>query len=172
MYKINDVIVYGKMGACEITDITTKRDANFKKNQLYYVLKPLNESCVIYIPVNTRVFMRPIISAADAERLIDMIPTVDAGAYENLDAKQLARKYEAAIESRDCEELLKLTMSIHAKKEATEKRGRSFGQIDRKYMKQAEDLLFSEIASAVGIPMEKVQDYIASRIEGGGRKSA
>lgn len=33
-------------------------------------------------------------------------------------------------------------------------------------MKRAEDLLFRELAAALGIPREEVPDYIARRVEG------
>ncbi|MDF2689745.1 MAG: hypothetical protein K0Q80_2711 [Microvirga sp.] len=165
MYKIKDVVMYGKMGACEITDITVPPDMKVARNQLYYVLKPLHENCVIYAPVDTKVFMRPAISAEEAERLIDTIPSLHPEAYREESTQDLVKHYETAIESHDCAELLRLTMAIYAKKQFIEQRGRIFGQIDKKYMKQAEDLLFGEFSFAIGIARDEVPDYIASRVE-------
>lgn len=165
MYKIKDVVMYGKMGACEITDIKVPEDMKVARNQLYYVLKPLHENCVIYTPVDTKVFMRPTITAEEAERLIALIPSLTAEDFSDDSAKDLVKRYEKAIETHDCEELLRLTMSIYAKKQFIEQHGRIFGQIDKKYMKQAEDLLFGEISFALGIARDEVPDYIAARVE-------
>lgn len=165
MYKINDHIIYGKMGVCKITDIATRNIAGFDKDQLYYVLQPVYESCVIYTPVNTKAFMRPIISAAEAERLIDMIPTIQAEAYYNDRMQQLKQHYEAAIEAYNCTDLIELTMSIYAKKKSIEEQNRKLGQIDERFMKQAEELLFGELSLALGIPKDEVQKYIASRVD-------
>jgi CarD family transcriptional regulator len=56
-------------------------------------------------------------------------------------------------------------MSIYTKKQIVEQQNRKFGQIDKKFMEQAEELLFSEFSIALGIPKDKVQEYIASRVE-------
>ncbi|MNY00180.1 CarD-like/TRCF domain protein [compost metagenome] len=172
MYKVDDIVIYGKMGACKITDITKPGDIGVAKGRLYYVLQSLQTSCIIYAPVNTAVFMRPILSAAEVNRLIDTIPGLEAEPYYNDHAQELAKHYESALESNNCEELFKLTMSIHAKKQAAEQLNRKIGQIDQKFMKLAEEILFSEISLAVGIPKEKAQEYIAARVEGVGRQSA
>lgn len=164
MYKINDLIIYGKTGTCKILDITTPKNS-FNKDQLYYVLQPLYEECVIYTPVNTKVFMRPIISAEEADRLINMIPTIQAEAYYSDRMQELKEHYEAAITAYNCAELIGLAMSIYAKKQIAEQQNRKIGQIDKNFMETAEELLFGEFSIALGIPKDKVQEYIASRVE-------
>lgn len=166
MYKIDDLIYYGNTGVCKIENITTLDSTGFQKDQLYYVMKPVYENCVIYAPVHTNVFMRPIISAEEAERLIDLIPTIQAEPYYNDRRQELKEHYEAAIEAHNCANLIELAMSIYAKKQSLEKQNRKFGQLDEKFMKQAEDLLFGEVSLALEIPKDKVREYIASRVEG------
>jgi len=165
MYKINDLIIYGKAGVCKITDISSPKDSSFDRSQLYYVLQPLYQDCVIYTPVNTNVFMRSIISAEEADRLIDMIPTLQAEAYYNDRIQGLAQHYEAVINAHNCADLIELVMSIYAKKQIFEQQRRKLGQIDEKFMKRAEALLFGELAMALGMPIDEVQKYIAARVE-------
>lgn len=172
MYKVNDIVIYGKMGACKVTDITVPKHLNISGHRLYYVLKPFNENCTIYTPVNTPVFMRPVISAEEADRLIDKIPSFPHEAIDEESTQDLVRHYESALESHDCEDLIKLTMAIHAKKQEAEGKGRKLGQIDQRFMKQAEAILFGEFALAFGIPQEQVPSYIASRVAGRDRKLA
>ena len=37
--------------------------------------------------------------------------------------------------------------------------------VDERYMKQAERLLYGELAAALDIPFDRVQPYIARRVE-------
>lgn len=42
---------------------------------------------------------------------------------------------------------------------------RRLGMVDERYMKQAERLLYGELAAALEIPFDQVQSYIACRVE-------
>lgn len=56
-------------------------------------------------------------------------------------------------------------MSIYAKKQCAEQQSLKLGQVDEKFMKRAEELLFGELSGSLGIPRDKVQEYIASRVD-------
>lgn len=160
MHKVGDLIIYGNTGVCRITEITQKM-----KNRLYYTLQPLYQGCVIYTPVdNTKVYMRPIISADEANQLIDMIPSLKAEPYYNNMQSQLDEHYGDVIKTHNCQDLIELTMSIYAKKQYAEQQKRKFGIIDEKYRKRAEELLFGELGAALNIPKEQVSEYIETRL--------
>ena len=55
--------------------------------------------------------------------------------------------------------------SIDMKKIDAMKHNRHLGQIDKKFMKRAEDLLFGEFAAALNISREEVQSYIQTRLQ-------
>ena len=165
MYEIGELIHYGSTGVCRVEDIKSRKFPGEKKGQLYYILKPLYQTCTISTPVdNKKVFMRPVISRDEAERLIDSIPTVKAEAYHSRVLRELAEHYEEAFASHSCEDLIQLTMSIYAKKQSMEQQKRKFGAVDERFMKRAEDLLFGELAAALDIPRDDVQDYIRQRV--------
>lgn len=166
MFKTNDFIIYGKMGVCKIINITVPDKVSTK--QLYYVLEQTEDNCIIYAPVDTKVPMRPIISADEANRLIDMIPDIKAKAYYNEKMMALTQHYKEAIEAFNCEDLIELIKSIYAKKQIAQQQNRKLGQIDGKFMKQAEELLYNEFSYALGIPKDTVPDYIAARVEKAG----
>jgi len=166
MYQVGDLILYGSTGVCKVADITTQELAGKDKKQLFYVLEPLYQNCTIFTPVNTtKIFMRPIISKGEAERLIDMIPAIRAEAYHNRALNQLAEHYKASLSTHDCSDLIELSMSIYAKKQFAEQQKRKFGAVDEKFMKRAEELLFGELAAALDIPKEKVPEYITEKVE-------
>lgn len=160
------MIIYGSTGVCRVAEIKEIEDRTKGSKRLYYVLDPLYQSCVITTPTdNKKIRMRPIISKEEAERLIEMIPTIEAEEFHSSIIRELTEHYQASIESHNCEDLLELTMSIYSKKQTLEQQKKKFGVIDERYMKKGEELLFGEFAVALGIPREKVQDYITTKIE-------
>lgn len=164
MYQVGDFVIYGNTGVCQITEI--KPLAYLGNEQMYYILTPVFQNCTISTPVeNRKVFMRPVISKEEAERLIEKIPSIHAQAYHNSVLRQLTDHYEAVLETHDCEALVELTMSIYSKKRVFEEQKRKFGAIDERFMKKAEELLFGELSVALGIPKGEVVDYISARIQ-------
>lgn len=165
MYSVDDVIIYGDMGVCKITGITTPDFIDKKKGQLYYVLKSIFQNCVVYAPVNTAAFMRPIISAKEVEHLIDMIPSIQEEVNLDSNVQHVNERYDAAINTHDCADLIKCAMASYAKKQNAEQQKRKLGLVDEKFMKQVEELLYGEFSLALNIPKDKVQKYIASRVD-------
>lgn len=165
MFEIGDYVVYGNAGVCKVSDITKMNFAGLDKNKPYYVLDPVFQNGTIYSPTdNDSIMIRPIITKEDAVNLIDAIPSMDGDAYYNSSLQQLSQHYKDFLQSYDCEDLVEMTKSIYSKKREVEDRQRPLGQVDKRFMKQAEDLLFGELAVALGIEKEQVFDYIEARI--------
>lgn len=164
MYQVGDWIFYGNTGACKVTDVSERKLPGMEKEMLYYTLQPLDDSCSISTPANGKIFTRPLITREEAEALIDAIPDIDAEAYHNPVLRQLSEHYEKSLNTHDCLSLIKMTMSIHAKKEAAVSQKKKLGAVDEKFMKRAEDLLFGELSVALGIRKAEVADYISRRL--------
>ena len=165
MYQTGDLILYGRTGVCRVEDITKVKQRGSAEEQSYYVLKPLYQNCNITTPVeNTRVYSRPIISREEAESVIASIPTVKPEAYHNRNLNQLREYYKSRMETYNCLDLIELTMSLYVKKREAEAQKRKFGAVDERFMKEAEDLLFGELAAALGIARDEVRGYIASSL--------
>ena len=159
MYGIGDLVMYGRTGVCRVADII-RRDG-----QDYYTLKPLFQSCDIFAPVEgTKVFMRPIISRQEADRLIDELPSMEAEICESHVTRELSEHYQTAIASHDCRELFRLTKSLYAKKQLSLQQKKRFGAVDERFMRWGEDLLFGELAAALDITPEDVPRYISDRL--------
>lgn len=166
MYDVNDLIMYGGTGVCKISDISNNVFSGSSEDRLYYVLEPLYQSGVIYAPVdNEKVFMRPVISEDEAKDLIDTIPQIHTEVYKSSSIQQLTKYYQSVIDTHKCIDLLKLTKSIYAKKTAALKQNRNLGQIDKKFMKKAEELLFGEFAAALQISKDDVEEFIQGRFD-------
>ncbi len=168
MYKVDDLIMYGSTGVCRVQAIGTPE---FYKDsgKDYYFLEPLYQSGMIYAPVdNDKVFMRPVISKEMVDSLIDSMPSVESEVYKSNSIQQLSKHYQSVIDTHDCMDLIKLTKSIYKKNEEAIRMNRHLGQIDKRFLKRAQDLLYGEFAAVLGLPIESVEDYISERISGKG----
>lgn len=166
MYQVNDLVVYGSTGVCRVQEIREQNFPGTGEKRLYYFLRPLYEDCAISVPVDSdKVFLRPIISKTEAQRLIDGIPGIHAQVYHSRVSRELAEHYEAILKSHDCGSLMELTVSIYTKKKDFLDQKRKFGTVDERFLKRAEDLLFGELAAALEIPRNQVHNFIETRME-------
>ncbi len=162
MFSKGEKIVYGSTGVCVIEDICEKELIRNQK-KLYYILKPLfQQNNTIYAPYNDgKVFMRPVLTKAQADELIAKIPEIKEKGSPNLSAED----YRNEFTSHKAVDLVKLTSLIYEKKKAAEENKKKLGFIDEKYMHLAEDLLFGELSVALDIPRDSVKDYIKEKIK-------
>lgn len=164
MFCKGDLIVYGNTGVCRVEKIGHLEIQGIDKEKVYYTLTPIYSHGVIYAPVDTQVYMRPVLSKKAADELISRIPCIPEEAYYTRDQRLLSDHYRASFETHQCEDLLQLIKAIYVKGKRLEHSGKKPGQIDQRYMKRAEDLLYGELAVALGIPYEKVLDYIQDKV--------
>ncbi|MDR0886241.1 MAG: CarD family transcriptional regulator [Clostridiales Family XIII bacterium] len=161
MYEIGDMVIYGTTGVCTIEDIKEMKPPLGGDPKLSYVLKPVYNSCMIYAPIEGgNVAIRDVISKDEAIKLIDSFATLESEAMTAETTHALASQYKEKIFSNSCEELIELTMSIY-----TKKKGGKHGATDKRFMKQAEELLYGEFAIALGIGKKEVPNYIQERIK-------
>ena len=80
MYQAGDYIVYGTSGVCRVDEIKPSPFEGEEGRQ-YYTLTPVTGTETIYIPVDSPVFTRPVISKEKAASLETMHPfsTVNSG---------------------------------------------------------------------------------------------
>lgn len=165
MYQVGNLIMYGSTGVCKIKDITTMQWQNEDKQ--YYVLEPVYQNGVIYAPCdNEKVAIRAVISEEEANKYIDDIPNMHTVIFPSNSMQQLTKHYQSMIDRHTVADLLLMTKSIYMKKIAAMKQNKSLGQIDKKFMKRAEDLLYGELAVALNISVSEVEEYIQKRLDG------
>lgn len=170
MFQIGDLIIYENSGVCKVLDITTPEHCStlsgMPAGRSYYILEPVYKKGTIYTPADSpKAFMRPVISREEAERLVSLIPTLREEAFYAQNLQALKDHYRISVNSHSCEHLIGLASSIYSKRQNAAANGKKLGQVDEKYMKQAEEQLYGELAAALGIPIGDVPDYIASYLE-------
>lgn len=176
MFQKNDYIVYGTTGVCRVLDIGHPQGVrNIDSSRLYYTLEPVYQPGSIYTPVDTTIFMRPILTSQEAEALILQIPSIsesDCGCAGR-DQKLLSSHYHSFLESHRCEDLVQLIKTVYSKNRRNQQGGRKPSSLDQLYLRRAEGLLYGEFAVALGIDPGEVVSYIRDRIHSSeGRKEA
>ena len=163
MYQTGDLIMYSNTGVCRVEEIG--KPAGIRGDDtLYYKLSPVYDTEVIYTPVDTKAFMRPVMSREQAENLIDRIPQIPETLSDSNDIKQRNERYRACLNTHKNDDLVRLIKSVYIKNKRAGKAGRQMGQIDQQYMKRAEKLLYGELAVALGMQFDQIQPYIKRRV--------
>ena len=164
MFAVGDLIVYSETGVCRVEQVGPP-PFDPKTKREYYTLSPLNCRETIYVPVDAQVFMRPILSRAAAEELIDRLPEIQQARVDCQDYRALAQRYRGFLETHRCEDLVQLIKLVYAKNQHKSRSGKKPGKVDQDYQRRAESLLHGELAAALGIPVEAVPDYIRQRLQ-------
>ena len=83
MFQENDLVVYGNSGVCRVKAVGPLADISAAtKDRIYYTLELLYDKGTIYIPADTKVFMRHVITKDEANDLISRIPDIRENNYD------------------------------------------------------------------------------------------
>lgn len=170
MYASGTLILYGRTGVCRVEGVTEQRLPGEKRTAPYYLMRPLYQSGTIVAPVEKledgTLFSRPIMDKEQAQAFIRALPTVPAEPYHNNNLNQLREHYRRQLQSFSCLETARLLRSIYAKKREAESRKRKLGALDQRFMEEAEDILYGELAATLDIGRDEVRSYIAETLSG------
>ena len=166
MYQAGDMIVYGNEGVCRVVSVGIPEISGVQKDRQYYTLEPQYCDGLIFAPVDTPVHTRPVMTREEAEMLIDSMPEIETEQMnEHQNVRLLSEHYRELIRSCDRQDVARIIKEVRAKRIASQTRGGKISQVDERYMKRAEDLLYGELSISLGIPRDEVCEYITRRIE-------
>ena len=160
MFSVGDKIIYGENGVCTVESIGPLSMAGAPKDKLYYYLSPLIGSGTYFAPVDSGAYMRPVMSRAEAEALIDSMPGIQPAICTDNRFNHVDAFYKALFKEHSCEALVAIVKGLHGK--LAERKTKSSRA--ESTMKRAKDILHGELSIALGIELTEVEDYIAQRI--------
>lgn len=166
MYETGQLIMYANTGVCRVESIGAP-PADFPeecRERLYYRLAEVYGRNVIYIPVDTKNYMRPIISGEEAQAVIQEIPQTERLTEASHSQKSWEEDYKQLLNSHSCLDLVRLLKTVYRKNEIAIQKGKKPWLINQHYRQRAEKLLFGELAAALDIPFDSVEAYIADSI--------
>lgn len=164
MYHVDDYVIYGNNGVCQIKSIGALPILDQDKQ--YYTLTPIFSTETIYTPTDTSIFMRPVIVQAEAQQLFDEVYSFIENIADHCKGISLVDHYEDYIKSSDSQDLVYLIKVIHAKKFLAIQSGKKTISLrDQQFLKEAEKLLYGEIAIVTGSTKDEVKHKVDSRLE-------
>ncbi|MBQ0001474.1 MAG: CarD family transcriptional regulator [Clostridiales bacterium] len=165
MFVAGDYVVYGQSGICQVMDITTMEMDGVPKDRLYYVLRPDGKTeGRIFAPVeNGRLVIRRMMTRDEAEQLIREIPEIEALSISN--DKLREEKYKECIKSCESREMVRIIKTIYFRKLERSSRGKKVTATDERYLKIAEDNLYSELSMLLDVPKNQMESYLNERVK-------
>ena len=163
MFEVKSRVMYGRIGACEVMDITGG-DMFGKPDERYYILHPLFSDVIsIITPVDKqKVTMRSLMSKQEILSLIDSLQG-QTPAWET-DDKLRNANFTAAMNSGLCGEWITVIELIRKNSEERLLMGKPLSQNDKSMMKDAKKLLYEEFSLSLNLRLEEVETYIVNRM--------
>lgn len=165
MFKVGELIVYGGEGVCRVEAIGAAPLPLLDADKTYYTLQPLYRSGLIYAPTDVAVPMRPVIDRAEAEKLILGIRDLDESKPQQTSLREKTALYRSYLSGYACADLILLIRLLHAQNRHAQAQGRRQGQTEERFMRRAKELLYGELAVALSIQPDEVEDVIARMVE-------
>lgn len=160
MFDIGDYIVYGQNGICKVADITHPEISGADNGRLYYVLIPeKTRDSRLFCPAdNDKIVIRRIISAEEARAIIAEAKDIAPLRVENERARD--DRYKTTIKSCDIRAAVSMLKTLLQRKKEREENGKKITATDERYLKQAEEGIFSELAMAMGTSKDEIREIM------------
>lgn len=160
MFELGQMILHGSEGVCTVDAIGPQSFSGQQESRLYYTLSPVHHEGTLFVPVDSSVFLRAVMSKEDAEALIQQIPSIEIEVFEQRNPRMIDEHYQALLRSHDCADLVRIIKTLRTKRRTIAKSGKRLGQVEERYLKRAERMLYDELSIALDMPMEDVPEYL------------
>lgn len=165
-YEIGTLILYDWKGVCRVERIGT---VPFQKDdgRCYYELCAVfsNSNEYIYIPIDTALFMRPLISREEAEEYLDLFPSLAPKPFSGRTSGELTAHYQEMLAACGIKDCLLLIKEVHAKREGLAQRKKKLGQADVQYLRIAERLVCEEFAAVLQATPAAIRDRLYAAMQ-------
>ncbi len=165
MFKVNDIVVYGAQGVCEIIGIEGQKIGG--ENKKFFVLKPKNDNgATFYVPTwNEKAWskMRKVMTKKDIDDLIDSMPNKKPTWIANESDRK--ERYKRILASGDQAAIISMVQALFFHKKEREAEGKRLHMSDEHFMKDAEQILYNEWQDVLNLDKAGLMAYIFARIE-------
>lgn len=160
MYDIGELVVYGTYGVCEVSNIGSLDLPMIDKSKKYYTLTPYyKREDVVYASVeNDSTIMRSVITEKAARELIKQIPEIEETQVAS--EKEREQTYKTTVRTCDVNKLVGIIKTISRRKNERLESGKKVTVLDERYLKQASEQLYGELAIALNMDKADVEDFI------------
>lgn len=151
MFQTGDRVVYGNSGICCVERVDVPDFQTFERGKQYYFLRCEEDGSRIYAPVDTRVAMRALMTAAEAEALLQQLPDLPIQLPSSRDHKIITQHYQKLLQQHTAESLFCVVKSIHQRSKGADGSIGRMTSAEESVLKKAEHQLYAELAAALSI---------------------
>ena len=162
--KVNDVVVYGTTGVCRVDGFTDVKMG--RETKQYYVLTPVaNASAAVYLPTDNDQLMsrvHTLLTKAEIEKLVVSLPQ-DKEIWNDNPAERM-RLFADVLKSGDRGQVLLAVRTLILRRRALSASGKKLHITDERALRDAQRLIYDEIAYVMGFENDKVEEYVLTAI--------
>lgn len=159
-YKINDHVIHKNEGLCVVNDIVVMAGRE------YYKMNVINksENTTIYLPISKEdEMLMELMTKNEADTLLDYMKSLKEEIVES--SKERRNEFTKLLSSGDKKDLAYIIKYLYLLKKDKDKRNVKLGEQDTNTYNKACDLLYDELAIVYDISRDKVEEFIANRME-------
>ncbi len=164
MYQVGDFVVKVNNGVCRVEDIVELDGMSGVKGKKYYLMVPRDDqNAKLYVPVEGKNDnIREVMTADEAMSFIKRIPEIAVAWIES--DKMREQEYKNAIRSGSPDQLVSIIKNIYRRNIERSEQGKKNTTIDERYFKQAENILYAELAFALGRERQEIIGLVSQTI--------
>jgi len=165
MFRAGDYVVYGYSGVCQVEETTKLSIPSGAKPREYYSLLPLQDAgSRVFTPVDSdKVAIRGVMSEREALALIDSIPEIEPLYVANEKFREAA--YKEAMRTCDYKEWIRIIKTLRLRRMKRVARGKQSTSVDSRYLRSAENYLYTELAVALRKDRSEVESFVEEKIK-------
>ncbi len=165
MFSVGDYMVYGISGVCLVQDICAS-PFDKKDTRTFYMLKPLGAPAgsVIYTPTdNAQVAMRPLMTRAQAEELIELVPGITL--LEVPTEKMRRDIYRQTMQSCDPVQYVSLIKTVRRRRADMMAQHKRLSETDSDFERNAKLSLYHELSVVLEKSYAEIEPYMLEKLE-------
>ncbi|NCU37890.1 hypothetical protein EOL96_02420 [Candidatus Saccharibacteria bacterium] len=158
MVHASQKIIY-RDEVCTVVEIVQ----NYKNDEDYYVLSYTHDPSLI-VRVSVKMaskFIRQLVTGDEIDALVQKIPTIDVIPIDNWNR---GIEYKELLSDGSHESLVRIIKTAYARQQAKAERKQRPNENDKHYFRQAEHLLYNEIAAVMDISYDDAKEYITQQV--------
>ena len=165
MFGKGEIVFYENKGVCEVMDVITMNHQGIPKDKLFYVLHPyFTKDDKIFTPIdNDKIIIRKLITKEEVDQLVGEISEIEELIIDN--EKMREETYKECIRSCECKQWVRIIKTLKKRRNRRIQDGKKTTASDDRYLKLAENNLYSEISVRLGVSRLDVADFLEGKFE-------
>ena len=171
MFAVGDKVVHSDYGICRVVRMGPRRFPG-QETRDYYEITPLADDgygTTFFTAVDHGGKLREPLSREQILEMIDAMPDIDPVKIESCgnrtqDMENIKTEYTRLMRSGNPKDLVVLLRTIYRKSRKLSEQHKRIPEFEAYARENSERLLYGEISGVMGIPVNRVEQFISDRI--------